>query len=36
MAAPEKETNNHHTEISESTVAYKDAFKADEADRRKH
>jgi hypothetical protein len=35
MAAPEKEMNNHHTEIWESTIAYKDAFRADESGRRK-
>jgi hypothetical protein len=35
MAAPEKEMNNHHTETWESTIAYKDAFRADEPGRRK-
>jgi hypothetical protein len=35
MAAPKKERNNHHTEIWESTIAYKDAFCANEPGRRK-
>jgi hypothetical protein len=35
LAALEKEMNNHHTEMSESTVAYKDAVRADEPGRRK-
>jgi hypothetical protein len=35
MAMLKKEMNNHHTEIWESTIAYKDAFRADEPGRRK-
>jgi hypothetical protein len=34
MAALKKVMNNHHIEI-ESTIAYKDAFRADESNRRK-
>jgi hypothetical protein len=30
MATLEKEMNNHHTEMWESTIAYKDAVRADE------
>jgi hypothetical protein len=35
MAAPEKEMTIHYTEIWESTIAYKDAFRANEPDCRK-
>jgi hypothetical protein len=34
MAAPEKEVNSRHTEIWESTIAYKDVFWVDEPGRR--